>query len=83
MPDKPKRRTTYTKEMRAEAKKQGLGLVTIQTEDLDGTVTESQHLAGPLQSRFAHWARAWLFCRDVHRLPDLERRYVEAMGETP
>ena len=80
---KPKRRTTYTKEMRAEAKRLGCGLVTIQTEDLDGTVTESQYLVGPLQSRFAHWARAWLFCGDVHRLPDLEGRFRAAMEETP
>ena len=81
--DKAKRRhTTYTKEMRAAAKKQGTGLVTVQVEHLDGTVVEEQFLAGPLQCRFARWALAWLGCREVHRLPDLEDRFLAAMEET-
>ena len=78
-----KRRTTYTKAMRAEAKKQSLGLVTVQVERLDGTVTEHQQLVGPLQTRFTDWCLAWLACPEVHRLPDLERLYTEAMKETP
>lgn len=80
---KPKRRVTYTKDMRAAAKKQGTGLVTVQVECLDGTVTEEQFLAGPLQCKFAQWALAWLACPDVHRLPDLEGRFRAAMDETP
>ena len=78
-----KRNVTYTKDMRAAAKAAGSGLVTVQVEHLDGSVTEVQILAGPLQCRFADWALAWLASDEVHRLPDLEAHYLAAMEQTP
>lgn len=80
---KPKRRVTYTKEMRASAKEEGAGLVTIQIEHRDGNVVEKQILAGPLQCRFADWALAFLASPEVHKLPNLEQIYRQAMEETP
>lgn len=59
-----KKRATYPKELRAEAKAAGLGLVTVSVLTEDGITTEYQTMADVQQCRFARWAGAIVANRD-------------------
>jgi len=68
-----KRRATYPKDLRAEAKAKQHGLVTISIEFANGELSEEQGTVDVLQAQFAKWAMAHLFSDEVRELPDLEQ----------
>ena len=70
---KAKRRATYPKELRAEAKAKGHGLLTISLEHADGQVLEEQITVDIRDAHFAKWAMVLLCCDEVREKPNLER----------
>ncbi len=67
-----KRRASYPKELRSEAKFKQRGLLTISLELSNGELLEEQATVDVKQAMFAKWAMAMLFCKEVRDLPDLE-----------
>lgn len=67
-----KRRATYSKELRKQAKEEQKGLLTISIELQNGERMEEQGVFAPEQLLFAKWAMAMLFCDELRSLPDLE-----------
>jgi hypothetical protein len=74
-----KRRATYPKQLRAEAKSKQHGLCTVSIEFPNGELMEHQGTIDVLQGQFAKWAMALLFCDEVRRRPDLESVVKELM----
>ena len=75
-----KRRCTYPKELRSEAKAKQDGLLTISLEMPDGTLLEEQAVVTVKQAQFAKWAMVILFCEEIRVLPDLEAMIKELVG---
>ena len=74
-----KRRATYPKELRSEAKEKQHGLLTISIELSNGELLEEQGTVDVKQAMFAKWAMAMLFCDQVRELPDLEALIKQLM----
>ena len=70
---KMKLRTSYTKELRAEAKAAGKGVITVSIEFPNGDREERQMVGNANQCRFARWAGVLLSEPEVGNLIDLER----------
>ena len=80
-----KRRATYPKEIRKEAKEKQHGLCTVSVEFANGELLEEQGTVGVEQAAFAKWAMAMIFCEEVRNLPDLEnviRGMIDAQEHT-
>jgi hypothetical protein len=67
-----KTHVSYPKDLRADAKARGLGLVTVHIAFPDGEQREYQLSAEPHECRFAAWAGALLKHPRIRPLPDLE-----------
>lgn len=72
-----KRRATYPKELRADAKAKQHGLLTISIEFANGTLLEEQRTINIDQAMFAKWAMALLFAEELQKFPDLETTIKE------
>lgn len=83
--EKPKKRCSYTKEMRAEANAAGAGLVTVGIVFPNGESEEYQTVASAKSCRFARWAAVALKYEEARgALPDLEaiiRSHVESLQD--
>ena len=81
-PAKPKPRVTYSKEMRAEAKANQQGLVTIQIEAPNGDRQEFQAPADPDMVKFVRWLGFVAVEADARplRLPDIEEWVRRHLG---
>lgn len=77
---KARTRVSYSRELRAEAK--GQGLLTISMEFANGERLEEQGTFGPQDLLFAKWAMAMLFCDRLRKLPDLEKVVKDLMEGT-
>lgn len=78
--EKPKTRCSYEKEVRAQAKAGGLGLITVSVTHANGDRYEVQVAANASDCRFAKWAGVLLSEEEARPLPDLEqfvREHVE------
>ncbi len=69
---KLKLRTTYPKELRAEAKAAGKGVITVSIEFPNGDREERQMTGNAVECRFARWAAVMLQHPESRPLPDLE-----------
>lgn len=79
MPAK-KTRCSYDKELRAEAKAAGRGLITVAITHPNGEREEFQTTGSASDCRFAKWAGAMLEHEEARPLPDLEefvRTHIE------
>jgi len=70
--EKKKTRVSYEKSLRQEAKKNGVGLVTVAITFPDGTRLERQGTASASECQFAKWSAALLFVEEARPLPDLQ-----------
>ncbi len=78
---KLKLRTTYPKELRAEAKAAGKGVITISIEFPNGEREERQMAGSAIECRFAKWAGVLLTEPRARPIPDLEelvRNHLES-----
>jgi len=75
-----KRRASYPKELRAEAKAKQHGLLTISIELANGDLLEEQATVDVKQAMFAKWVMAMIFCPEVRDLPDLETTIRELIN---
>ena len=76
-----KRRATYPKDLRAEAKSKQHGLVTVSIEFPNGEVLEEQGTADVLQCQFAKWGMVLLFADEVRKLPHLEQIVLQLLSK--
>ncbi len=77
---KLKLRTSYPKELRAEAKAAGKGVITVSIEFPNGEREERQMAGSAIECRFARWAGVLLSEERSRPLPDLEeliRKHLE------
>ena len=77
---KKKKRPTYPKELRKQAKEEQKGLLTIGIEFLNGERMEEQGVFSPEQLMFVKWVMAMMFCEEVRTLPKLEGMIRELMS---
>jgi len=79
---KPKKRVSYDKDMRSDAKAAGRGLITVSVTFPNGEHEEYQTQGSASDCRFARWAGVALKYEEARgALPDLEtliREHVEA-----
>jgi len=68
-----RRKTAYSKEIRATAKELGAGLLTIAFETPDGETKETHQIAvTPATLRASRWWLALVLNADLRPVPDLE-----------
>lgn len=74
-----KRKMTFSRELRADAKARGGALLGFTLELQDGQVISEQGVIDVHQAMFAKWAMAVVLCEKIRHLPDLEGMIKELM----